>query len=197
MSKNEMVNVQATIEALEEAYAGDGALDFMNDAAQFLRQFQAQPADHSEQSLEMVSEQHQVEPVALPMRRSWSGIAGWKDQAEIKAWNACLDEIAKLGPLYTHADPGEVDLLQYQVRLLQAQLDLSVSAVNDLAVNMAERDALLRDLIQIAEDREQGYAERQHGGVVNGRAADGLVALLGRMKAALSASAEPSQGYDK
>lgn len=41
------------------------------------------------------------EPVALPMRRSWSGIAGWKDQAEIKAWNACLDEIAKLGPLYT------------------------------------------------------------------------------------------------
>lgn len=51
-------------------------------------------------------EQHQGEPVLLPMRRSWSGIAGWRDQAEIKAWNACLDEIAKLGPLYTHPAPA-------------------------------------------------------------------------------------------
>lgn len=58
------------------------------------------------------AEQHQDEPVAMPMRRSWSGIAGWKDQAEIKGWNACLDEIAKLGPLYTHADPGEVEALR-------------------------------------------------------------------------------------
>lgn len=58
------------------------------------------------------AEQHQGEPVTLPMRRSWSGIASWRQQAEVKAWNACLDEIAKLGPLYTHADAGEVVALR-------------------------------------------------------------------------------------
>ncbi|WP_236183174.1 hypothetical protein [Pseudomonas juntendi] len=40
-SNTEMVSVQATIESLEEAYAGDSALGFMNDAAQLLRQLKA------------------------------------------------------------------------------------------------------------------------------------------------------------
>lgn len=36
-----MVSVRATIESLEEAYAGDSGHGFMNDAAQLLRQLKA------------------------------------------------------------------------------------------------------------------------------------------------------------
>jgi hypothetical protein len=43
----------------------------------------------------------QPAPVAvlLPQRRSWSGIASWKQRAEVNAWNACLDEVIRLNPI--------------------------------------------------------------------------------------------------
>ncbi|WP_153785308.1 hypothetical protein [Pseudomonas sp. EMN2] len=50
-SNTDMISVQATIEALEEAHAGDGALVFMNDAAQFLRQFKDQAAEQHQGDL--------------------------------------------------------------------------------------------------------------------------------------------------
>lgn len=91
MSKNEMVSVPRELaeEIISALYDHD-----LNGLTVRLQELLDRP------------EQHQGEPVLLPMRRSWSGIAGWRDQAEIKAWNACLDEIAKLGPLYTHPAPA-------------------------------------------------------------------------------------------
>lgn len=95
-SNTEMVSVQATIESLEEAYAGDSALEFMNDAAQLLRQFKS-----------LSTLEHPGEPVALPScNAKLSDSHDW-DQGYRGGWRACLDEIAKLGPLYTRPVPGE------------------------------------------------------------------------------------------
>ena len=64
----------------------------------------------------VLAEQHQGEPVGLPARKNvtadWA-VPGGPFRAE--GHNACLDEIAKLGPLYTHADPAEVDLLRHDI----------------------------------------------------------------------------------
>ena len=38
----------------------------------------------------------QTRTVLLPDRLSWSGIASWKQRAEITAWNACLDKVKEL-----------------------------------------------------------------------------------------------------
>ncbi|OFS73910.1 hypothetical protein HMPREF3173_10205 [Pseudomonas sp. HMSC08G10] len=96
-SNTEMVSVQATIESLEEAYAGDSALEFMNDAAQLLRQFKS-----------ISTLQQQGEPVALPERKE--AVEEWATPGgpyRAEGWNACLDEIAKLGPLYIRPVQGE------------------------------------------------------------------------------------------
>lgn len=63
------------------------------------------------------AEQHQGEPVPLPAEkelvRAWGhDMGGNYDEGKAFGWNACLDEIAKLGPLYTHADAGEVVALR-------------------------------------------------------------------------------------
>jgi len=59
------------------------------------------------------AEQGQGEPVALPARWTRQNFPAYMSDdaamARVETWNACLDEIAKLGPLYTHADPGEVE----------------------------------------------------------------------------------------
>ncbi|MFV3402825.1 hypothetical protein ACNFIC_02570 [Pseudomonas sp. NY15463] len=89
-SNNEMVSVQATIEALEEAHAGDGALDFMNDAAQLLRQFKSQPA-----------EQHQDEypPCdycgTVPTYHPWhgSGMLNGVENRHIHACDGCRGKL--------------------------------------------------------------------------------------------------------
>ena len=55
------------------------------------------------------AERHQGKPVALPVRKDpterWA-VPGGVHQAE--GWNACLDEIAKLGPLYPRPVQGEL-----------------------------------------------------------------------------------------
>ncbi|WP_323157842.1 hypothetical protein [Pseudomonas fulva] len=55
------------------------------------------------------TDQRQGEPAVLPMRKdpteSWE-VPGGVSKAE--GWNACLDEIAKLGPLYSRADPASL-----------------------------------------------------------------------------------------
>lgn len=55
--------------------------------------------------------QHQGEPVKTPARDESLGAAERDEYANgyRHGWNAYNDEIAKLGPLYTHADPGEVE----------------------------------------------------------------------------------------
>lgn len=61
------------------------------------------------------AEQHQGEPVVLPERISMGKLPTEQSSryhiGERHGWNACLDEIAKLGPLYTHADAAEVERL--------------------------------------------------------------------------------------
>lgn len=61
--------------------------------------------DHGDQLraiLDQPAEQHQGEPVALPARKdpteAWAIPVGVH---KAEGWNACLDEIAKLGPLYS------------------------------------------------------------------------------------------------
>jgi len=44
---------------------------------------------------------------------------------------------------------------------------------------------LLERIAALAEGRVRGYAERQHGGVVNGTCADGLVAMLPEIREAI------------
>lgn len=60
-------------------------------AAEQLRTALAQPAA-----------QHQGDPVVLPARLKETGDEGYDERngPAIDAWNACLDKIAKLGPLY-------------------------------------------------------------------------------------------------
>lgn len=49
------------------------------------------------------AEHHQGEPVTLPARMDAPPLSG---NLRGYGWNACLDEIAKLGPLYTQPAPG-------------------------------------------------------------------------------------------
>lgn len=53
------------------------------------------------------AEQHQGEPVALPARKPWHGLLATADNLRGEGWNACLEEVAKLGPLYTRPVQGE------------------------------------------------------------------------------------------
>ncbi|WP_409287489.1 hypothetical protein [Pseudomonas guariconensis] len=194
-SNTEMVSVQATIESLEEAYAGDSALEFMNDAAQLLRQFKSlsilehqggYPACdycgtvpdyhpwHGSGMLKGVENRHihacegcrgrlpsnpgqyQSEPVALPARKreTLDGGNGYRGLGYAEGWNACLDEIAKLGPLYTHpapVDPGEVERLREEVGDLRSQLGAEISKCNAM-------EALAQDRAEEIERRKR-YAK--------------------------------------
>lgn len=71
-----------------------GAYDLLIECYQVMHA--AQPA-----------EQRQGEPVALPDRKEvveeWATPGG---PYRAEGWNACLDEVAKLGPLYTHPAPA-------------------------------------------------------------------------------------------
>lgn len=118
------------------------------------------------------AQQHQGEPISLPARKVHKKGNSPMQNAKNSAWNACLDEIAKLGPLCAHADPGEVKRLIAQCvekDALIAEMDRIGSA------KLAERDALLADI-----------AKRHWSGVDFDLPAD----LVARIKA-LPANAEP------
>lgn len=61
--------------------------------------------------------QHHGEPVALPARKH-PVRADYSQDILAEGWNACLNEIAKMGPLYPRADPGEVVRFGIQVEKL-------------------------------------------------------------------------------
>lgn len=54
------------------------------------------------------TEQHQGEPVSLPACKARLSESHDWDQGYRGGWKACLDEIAKLGPLYTRPAQGDV-----------------------------------------------------------------------------------------
>lgn len=101
-----------------------------------------------------LAEQHQGEPVALPARKPIPDQATFiggnayytKCFDEARSWNACLDEIAKLGPLYTRADAGEVERLRLELREQHEIFGMQEDKIDALRAQLAERDALLRDI---------------------------------------------------
>ncbi|MBF8806956.1 hypothetical protein LG197_17630 [Pseudomonas asiatica] len=144
------------------------------------------------------AEQHQGVPVKLPAYKlaSQYNSHDW-DESYRDGWGACRDEIAKLGPLYTHADPGEVERLRNLVELAESEAMSATVERDELRAQLAEMDALLRDfcahsalicgdLLRLAREddcattepiRARAYAAMDHSR---------------KVKKALSASAEPS-----
>lgn len=93
--------------------------------------------------------------MALPARKKWvTPLGSATIDIEADGWNACLDEIAKLGPLFTHADPGEVELLRAQLakadnmlKIREEQNEEFGKLIEEQHAKLAERDALLQDLL--------------------------------------------------
>ncbi|MNO13152.1 hypothetical protein D3C76_27780 [compost metagenome] len=110
-----------------------------------------------------IADQHRNEPVALPdrdaMRIAFTACKYHAPHIFEAGWNACLNEIAKLGSLYTHADPDEVERLSAENEaMLNAEEDLlarrdfwarkfkeAEKECDTLRAQLAERNALLRD----------------------------------------------------
>jgi len=133
--------------------------------------------------LDASAEQHQDEPVALPERKPEIGT----DPFANKGWNACLDEIAKLGPLYpAPADLGEVERLRAELeewkercRRNNDQAMEWMGKYDALRAQMSERDALLDRVVDHAKFwHDHPYAE--------------VVEAIAKDYKAVSASAEPS-----
>lgn len=146
------------------------------------------------------------EPVALPERHGLPHREEFEsaDQyaaalGETNSWNACLDEIAKLGPLYPHADPASLQ------RSWQAGYDTAWYAKNPAekrtSVNPSDHAEVerLRAALRFYADREHYHFESGNWDTVSGEPLnilwcgeepdfieDGTVA-----RKALSASAEP------
>ncbi|WP_433886640.1 hypothetical protein [Pseudomonas vranovensis] len=115
--------------------------------------------------------QHQGEPVALQhMAVSEGGVLRWMTGRKMQDCElyAMPDGSAIRAKLYTHADAGEVERLEAELAKLRKLHDSAVT-------QMAERDALLREVVALDPRGEfMGWD------------------LDARIDAALSASAEPS-----
>lgn len=121
---------------------------------------------------------HQSEPVALPERLSAPGNGVWHPLVPRHlVWNACLDEIAKLGLLFTHVDSGEVESTP-ECFCVEHGLHIET-----LRAKLAERDALLRGYQSLLRQVMPCLAMS-----TNSQAAS----YMRQIDVALSASAEPS-----
>jgi hypothetical protein len=90
---------------------------------------------------DLLEKPHQGEPVALPARKRVDPFCYDQGRnASVEGWNACLDETAKLGPLYTHSDPSDIRTTRQALESLKGE-------ANDLRVQLAGRDALLREVL--------------------------------------------------
>ncbi|WP_176512151.1 hypothetical protein [Pseudomonas faucium] len=94
------------------------------------------------------TEQHQDEPVALPScNAKLSDSHDW-DQGYRGGWRACLDEISKLGPLYTHADPCDVEWLRLELKNCTQAFHALKAGNESLHAQLAEQAALLDEAYQ-------------------------------------------------
>ncbi|MCE0989365.1 hypothetical protein [Pseudomonas alloputida] len=161
-------------------------------------------------------EQHQGEPVGTLL------IEEYFDNREVGEVDVQLDskvceQLAEKYPgqslpLYTHADPGEVERLHSKIETMRRKNNEYCEEVMSLRAQLAERDALLRDqsgkLIELAARLIQeplrvlgGYLDNEgpitrnkatHGVEQAGDSLGGLALEVRRVADALSASAEPS-----
>lgn len=99
-----------------------------------------------------VAQPRQGGPVALPARKGTHLRYDTLMPTFSKGWNACLDEIAKLGPLFTRTDPGEVERLRGQINEWAGKWE---KAINAGAVMEGERNTLRAQLAEL---------EALHGG---------------------------------
>ncbi|MGX1022566.1 hypothetical protein AB7M33_005242 [Pseudomonas sp. Y3 TE3536] len=88
-------------------------------------------------------EQHPGEPVVLPVCKAKLSMGHDWDQGYADGWRTCLDEIGKLGPLYTRADHGEVERARESHRLHAARL---IDERGRFRAQLAEQTALLREI---------------------------------------------------
>lgn len=138
--------------------------------------------------------QHQGEPVTLPARKDPT--QGWAvpgGVAKADGWNAFLDEIAKLGPLYTHADTAEVESLKADKQAFaQNAIDLRAEVERLRAACEAE----FRSVEVLTEANQKLQAQLAEAQALLQEAANIAMFTLPsgwhKRRAALSASAEPS-----
>lgn len=178
MSKNDMVMVPRT--SLEDVLSIDVA---RTTAA--LDSFRA--------ALNQPAQQHQREPVTLPVRKHETGDVEYDERngAAIDAWNACLDEIAKLGPLYGR--PVQAAMWQKAFNVAIQERDTLRGDVETMRrknnENWHESEAMRAQLVE-AHGLLREWAEMFVGGI--------KTSPLGRLETRtvqhLSASAEPKCG---
>lgn len=133
------------------------------------------------------------EPVALPARKPWNGLLPTADNLKGEGYNACLDDVAKLGPLYTHADPAEVERLREENRRLHEAGEF-IGGVNQgiedkLRAQLAERDAECEAFEEEASILRDGLKDVL-GWIECSQSTSALRAVVEK---ALSASAERNQ----
>ncbi|WP_282361290.1 hypothetical protein [Pseudomonas sp. PS01300] len=138
----------------------------------------------------------QGEPVALPKRlpvRMPEGRNLPKGYAE--AWNACLAEVEKLGPLYTHADTGEVERLREELASAVADKEAYAQNAIDLRRRVENADLALKVQTQNCDALRAQLAALLAAVSKHREALKPLGLPLGDSleEAALSASAEPSE----
>lgn len=203
-SNTEMVSVPRELtESIVRMLQGSGGWK----TAEQLSAILAQPA-----------EQHQGEPVAYQKPEDyWSGFGHVDRSCHIELrkmvdhLERLLDEVPE-GPLYTHADPGEVERLRENHRKHAARL---IDERGRLRAQLAERDALLRKALASCDEATAAFeddpngpgqwtchacfaytnAQWHHGGIVSGgpnEIAHELDCWAEQARKLLSASAEPS-----
>ncbi|MCL8309020.1 hypothetical protein M9Y57_29595, partial [Pseudomonas putida] len=125
-------------------------------------------------------QQHQGEPIGYVCPRALDAAINGRIGAEqISILKTPTFYINK--PLYTHADPGEVERLTRKAANADLALAAQTRQVHSLRAQLAERDALLREAYAelLAIKAEIGFRGT-------------TISLIGRIDAAISASAEPS-----
>ncbi|MDV9031321.1 hypothetical protein Q7C30_004270 [Pseudomonas sp. RAC1] len=108
------------------------------------------------------AQQHQGEPVVLPARKNPSAYPLPMDAARGYGWNACLDEIAKLGPLYTRPAPagrGDPVAWRYKTRVyVQALGHVWREVIETEAPN--QKEVGVRDLTPLFTHGDPAEVER-------------------------------------
>lgn len=142
----------------------------------------------SEPMFKLMNEQHQGEPAALPARKTVTTGLLSESNTHNQGWNACLDEIARLGPIYTRADHGEVERLRADVETMRRKNNEYWHETETLRAQLAERDALISELEEDRLRMQEGLKD-----VIDWiGCSQSTGALRTIAEKALSASSEPS-----